>query len=103
MPNSPERQQEDIHSTLKAIIKAIGLAAAAMIFQGCDGKNPNEAMLQSLQSGYLEPARQDCKERAMEAVNNVGDISDLSTPEGLDEEVLEKRCLEDKGVVVSGD
>lgn len=103
MLNSPERQQESLRPILAKIIKATGLVVAALLFQGCDGKNPNEAIIQSLQSGYLEPVRQDCKERAMEAVNNVGDISDSSTPAMLDEEILEKRCLEDRGVIVSGD
>lgn len=48
MPRLPEQQPESfhLHPTLKAIIKAIGLAAAAILLQACDGKIPDEATLQ---------------------------------------------------------
>ena len=46
---------EDTHEGAKRLAKIIGLAAMATLLYGCQGKNPNEAMLQGLSSKQSSP------------------------------------------------
>jgi len=119
MSHSPEHQPEslNLHPTLKAIIEAIGLAAAAMILQGCDGKNPNEAMLRAVgwqeanastvssemtSPDTAEEIRRQCASAAAEEAGIKAGTEGLKDSQALAEDLTEQ-CLEDRGVVVSGD
>lgn len=114
MPNSPEHQQESfhLHPTLKAIIKAIGLAVAALLLQSCDGKTPNEAMLQMLgpranastvspetAMPETEEIRKQCASAAAEEAGIRTGTEGLEDSQARDlEEILTQQCLEDGGV-----
>lgn len=117
MPNSPEHQPESfhLHSTLRAITKAIGLAAAAMLLQSCDGKNPNEVMLQMLGSRAnastvspetatpeAEEIRKQCASAAAEEAGiRIGTEGLDVLEEFLLRDALTGQCLEDRGVILT--
>jgi|GEM_PF-6645369 len=70
MEKLPEKKGLNLHPTIKSLIKLAGLALLAALAQGCDGKNPNEAMLQAVEKqkttdtnigADVERIRQECE------------------------------------------
>jgi hypothetical protein len=97
------KEGSNLNPTIKAIMKLVALALLATLAKGCDGKNPNEAIFQSIESaksGTLTMVKETCASTAAEEAGIRAGTEGLKDSQRMDlAEILEQQCLDEHGVV----
>ena len=78
-----EETIENIHDGAKRLAKIIGLAAMAILLQGCPEKNPNEAVIQSLSPKQSSPDVESTRAECAGKVVKTGGLIECNDERGV--------------------